>query len=45
MPLILPLGKPFVFLAFLDSGVPLTDLRIAVSNRVDFQGFQISERA
>jgi len=45
VPGILPLGKTFVFLGFLYSGVPLSDLWIAVPNRVDFQSFQISECA
>ena len=44
MPLIPPLGKPFVFLGFLYSGVPLSDPWITVPNRADFQGFQVSER-
>jgi hypothetical protein len=43
VPLILPLGKPFVFLGFLYSGIPLSDLSISVSNRADLQCFQISE--
>lgn len=43
MPLIPPLRKSFVFLRFLYSDVPLSDLWISVSNRTDFQGFQISE--
>lgn len=43
VPLILPLGKTFVFPRPLYSGIPLSEPGIVVSNRADFQGFQISK--
>jgi len=44
VPRILPLGKTFVFLGVLYSGIPSGGPRITVPNRADFQGFQGSER-